>query len=216
MYLFIGDTLLDGIDKLDRAARLLAKQMGVSRSSDIWGEIASDNWRLVRRQDAMFPVWKRVQVGKCQTEDSYLNEVRCLQSKGSPVEVGRYAKALFPKVTFSTIVHTCDVVLISPEKIGINDRIDYSQFVEKVLSFGGYSLCSAEVALMLRLQFLDQTRLSSDCVVVAMNPLSEYIADGTQKSVFVLEHNGDSLMLDTVELGSFELHPEYQVAFVRK
>jgi hypothetical protein len=139
-----------------------------------------------------------------------------LQSKGSPVEVGRYAKALFPKVTFSTIVHTCDVVLISPEKIGINDRIDYSQFVEKVLSFGGYSLCSAEVALMLRLQFLDQTRLSSDCVVVAMNPLSEYIADGTQKSVFVLEHNGDSLMLDTVELGSFELHPEYQVAFVRK
>lgn len=152
-------------------------------------------------------VWKKLMIGPPRA-DSVENYREHLNKAG--FRVGAWAYDIREKTPIATEPQELDLVVVTPRELGFTDLTCYDEICRRAKE-RGYDLCPAEVALALRLSYVDQPL--GERLIVAMEPLTD--GEGYLR-VFDVAHDGLGLWLDT-DYGEpgHEWSPERRFVFVR-
>jgi len=108
--------------------------------------------------------------------------------KAAGREVGGHAKEIMSKSAFtvSTEEMKVDLVCITPREAGFSKEPTFSEFIERVLSFGGLDRCAPEDGALIHLEYKDQPR--GEWIQIAMETIPD--SDG-YGDVFSVVSNDD-------------------------
>jgi len=165
--------------------------------------------RVLRRENPFVAIGrtlKILKVGVIKTHDGYLKAF-----KAAGAQVSDWVKKIFPKVPLAQTETEYELVEVSVAELGFTDWTRYDVICKRALEFG-FGLCPAEVALALRLAYLDQP--NGEWLAVAMEAIAD--PDGCL-GVLGVYRGADGLWLRASGgRPGHEFHPEYRLVFVRR
>ncbi len=128
-----------------------------------------------------FTTWKTVEIGKYSEEEYYEMLKNVCSGKNSVT-----AKSLSHIIFLASKHKNVDLALVSNIDLGFNSSTTQKEIYERALSLG-LKFCGIEIALALRLQYLDQPK--NETIRMAM----EYISMSEGEGIFLLSSSADQL-----------------------
>lgn len=135
------------------------------------------------------PVWQRVSIGLLGSSTLLWTQVyRCCS-------ISRWAREILRKVEVVSSPAEAQLVLVSVRELtGGKDKATWRQIVQ-ACKMAGWSLCPAEVAPLLRVQYLSQP--PDETIYIASEPIRDFRFFGSIFcSIFSLVHDRRGLWLD--------------------
>jgi hypothetical protein len=173
------------VDRVQAVWNKLGGEEGVDRLLN--GEL-----KIVEVNPREFPIWKTIKIGICKTPDEYC---AALQLTGQ--KIGKWARYLLDKISYSQEEIRLDLVLLSAAELGFKGDTANADILRKAVEVG-LELCPAEVGPALRLQYFNQPR--GESVVVAMDTVATV---PNNLNIFELEYD------NVYWLGAGYGHPDY-------
>ena len=164
----------------------LMDQMGVSDPVEAIRRINAGEWVVTQVKLPAFSTWKTVTVGNLSNA---MTACKWLEDGG--INIGNWGDAILGRATFEDAEATLDLVRVSVKELGLKDGAITAE-IYAAAERHGLSLCPAEVAPQLWLQYPDLLS-RGEWSLVAMETIVDSHGD---RGVFYLDHNGDGRWLD--------------------
>lgn len=159
-----------------------------------------------------FKIWKTIKINGNQD----LGKIN-RRMKKAKINIGGAVNSILKEVDFSKTRSKVDVVLLSLEDLGFNSHseringVEYEEICYRAQAFG-LSLCPIEIALQLRLEYLNQPK--KEWIAIGMNP----VIVSNEQRLLVLGHNDCGLWLNCV---SYKKQDDFwfskrKIAFISK
>lgn len=163
----------------------LMGQMGVSDPVEAIRRINAGEWVVTQVKLPAFSTWKTVTVGNLGNAETARKR---LEDVG--IKISRWGGDILDRTTFEYTEATLDLVRLSVKELGLKDGATTAE-IYAAAERHGLSLCPAEVAPQLWLQYPDLLS-RGEWSLVAMEAIVD--SDGA-RIVFYLEHDDDGRWL---------------------
>ena len=173
----------------------LMGQMGVSDPVEAIRRINSGEWVVTKAELPAFSTWKQVTVGNLGNAETARKQ---LEAAG--IKIGDWGNDILGRATFEETKMSLDLVRVSVKELGLETSATTAE-IYAAAQRHGLSLCPAEVAPQLWLQYPDLLP-RGEWSLVAMEAI---VDSGGNRDVFHLVHIVDGRWL-VANLG----HPDYR------
>lgn len=143
--------------------------------------------------------WKTIKIGETKNYDEAL--------KKAGINVSSYAQELLDKMP-SNKKESIDLVKMSVKELGFDERATIEEIFNRIKELGG-ELCSAEVGVALRLDYLDQPL--GEWLLIAMQPIFDSV--GFPFVFCLVRYEGGLWLYDGWALPDNEWNPDDKFVF---